>query len=200
MATGDFPSGPQPESDKNLAPTTHQPSYGRGYQPSRPLIESARNGWQSQPRTHYHHSASSDDTKTPQWTEMVQSMATAPRFRRYALIYLSLFIFGLIGWRFLISPRIQERTSLLNSLDPNTKTDAVGRFGANAMPQFNDLIQIQKLSPDLVPGDLAGADADSKQKQRLVIVGDVHGCKKECESHDIFNAHTHFQIKADSFK
>ena len=49
------------------------------------------------------------------------------------------------------------------------------------MPQFDDLIQIQTLDPELVPMDLAGVDAGSKNKRRLIIVGDVHGCKEECE-------------------
>lgn len=49
------------------------------------------------------------------------------------------------------------------------------------MPQFNDLVHIQKLNPDLVPVDLAGVDADSKKRKRLIIVGDVHGCKEECK-------------------
>jgi hypothetical protein len=50
------------------------------------------------------------------------------------------------------------------------------------MPRFEDLILIQTLDPELVPTDLAGEDAGSKNKKRLVIVGDVHGCKEECES------------------
>lgn len=182
MATGHFQSGPKSDVDEGFTPTTHHPSYSRGYQSSRPLIESARNGWQSQTRTQYHHaSSSSGEIETPQWTQMVQSIASAPRFRRYALIYLSVFIFGLIGWRVWVSPRLQERTSLMNSLDPNSRTNADGHFGANATPQFNELIQIKQLDPNLVPGDLAGANADSKKKQRLVIVGDVHGCKQECK-------------------
>jgi hypothetical protein len=72
---------------------------------------------------------------------------------------------------------------LIHSLDPTSKTDSVGWFGTNSMPEFGDLIQIQTLDPGLVPTDLAGMDAASNNKRRLVIVGDVHGCKEERELH-----------------
>lgn len=94
----------------------------------------------------------------------------------------------------MLSPRLQERNVLVHSLDPTSKTDSVGWLGTNSMPEFGDLIQIQTLDPGLVPTDLAGVDAGSKNKRRLVIVGDVHGCKEECE----FYTFSSNKIKTDN--
>ncbi|CAG8422643.1 unnamed protein product [Penicillium salamii] len=183
MAAADFQSGFQSDADEDFPPaSTLHSSYSRQYQPSRPLIESARNGWQSQSRISNRHSSSpSGEAELPKWTQMIQSIVSAPRLRRYALIYLSFFIVAWLGWRTFLSPRFQERNSILSSLDPDSRPGTVGRFGANSMPHFNDLVHIQQLSPDLVPVDLASVDADSKKRKRLVIVGDVHGCKEELE-------------------
>jgi hypothetical protein len=110
---------------------------------------------------------------------MALSVASAPRFRRLVLIYVALFIFAWIGWRMLLSPRLQEQDSLLHSLDPTSKTETGGWFGANSSPQFDGLVQIRTLDPDLVPGDLAGVKAGKSSRKRLIFVGDVHGCKEE---------------------
>ncbi|CAG8899736.1 unnamed protein product [Penicillium egyptiacum] len=169
-------------ADKDFHPTTtHHPSYSNQPQYSRPLIGSARNGWQPGAHEGSRRGSSSpaDDIKSPGWSQMALSVNSAPRLRRLVLIYATLFIFAWIGWRMLLSPRLQEQKSLLHSLDPTSRTDTSGRIGANSSPQFDGLVQIRTLHPDLVPGDIAGVKAGKSSRKRLIIVGDVHGCKEE---------------------
>ncbi|EKV12787.1 Ser/Thr protein phosphatase family [Penicillium digitatum PHI26] len=54
-------------------------------------------------------------------------------------------------------------------------------FGANSSLQFDGLVQIRTLNPDLVPGDLARVGSGEFSRKRLIFVGDVHGCKEECK-------------------
>lgn len=109
---------------------------------------------------------------------MAWSVISAPRFRRYVVVYLTLFLLGWAGWALLLYPRLQERAHLLHSLDPATKM-RFGWFGTNSMPRFDDLIQIGTLDPSLVPGAPLDGETTGTRK-RLVVVGDVHGCKEEC--------------------
>lgn len=111
---------------------------------------------------------------------MAMSVISAPRFRRYVVVYITLFLLGWAAWALLLYPRLQERANLLHSLDPTTKI-RFGWYGTNSLPKFDDLIQIETLDPSLVPGaQLEGEQAGPKR--RLVVVGDVHGCKEECRS------------------
>lgn len=113
---------------------------------------------------------------------MALSVVSAPRFR-HVLIYVALFLFAFIGWRMLVSPRLQEQKSLLHSLDPTSETETGGWFGTNSNPQFDGLIQIRTLDPNLVPGNIAGVVSGKSSRKRLIIVGDVHGCKDECKTY-----------------
>ncbi|KAJ5199002.1 Molybdenum cofactor biosynthesis MoeB [Penicillium cf. griseofulvum] len=168
--------------DHDFQPTTtHHPSYPNQFtQHSRPLIDSARNGWQSSAAHEGpHRSSPADDIKPQGWTQMALSVVSAPRFRRYVLIYVALFTCAWIGWRMVLSPQPQEQNSQLHPLDPTSETDTDGLFGTNLPPQLDGLVQMHTLDLDLVPGDLAGGDATKSSRKRLVIVGDVHGCKAE---------------------
>ncbi|KAJ6110222.1 Molybdenum cofactor biosynthesis MoeB [Penicillium sp. IBT 16267x] len=146
---------------------------------SRPLIESVRNGWQSNSNIPYH-SLSPENDHNLRWLQMTQSIVAAPRFRRYVVIYVTLFILSWCGWSLFLYPRLQERSELLHSLDPASKVESGGWFGSNSLPKFDDLIQVRTLDPDLVPvAPLEGVDPAEWKKKRLVVVGDVHGCKEE---------------------
>jgi hypothetical protein len=50
-----------------------------------------------------------------------------------------------------------------------------GGFGINVRPEFAGLLQVQYLDSKLVPGATHGSP------KRLIVVGDVHGCKAERE-------------------
>lgn len=80
----------------------------------------------------------------------------------------------------MLSPALEERGNLQHSLDP-TKADVGGWFGSNSVPRFDDLTQIASLDPALVPGaETQGSKSGSRSQKRLIVVGDVHGCKEEC--------------------
>lgn len=146
---------------------------------SRLLINSIRNHFN--PVYHPLPSSSSTDTKDPGWVQMVFSVVSAPRFRRFVVVYLILFLLGWAGWVLVLSPRLQEREHLLHSLDPNSRTALGGWFGTNSLPRFDDLPRIGSLDPSLVPGAKnVGGNEGLGVRRRLVIVGDVHGCKEEC--------------------
>lgn len=173
-------------ADNDYHPTTtHRPSYPKQFTLySRPLIDSARNEWQLRAAADSQRASSSsaDDIKSPGWSQMALSVVSAPRFR-HVLIYVALFLFAFIGWRMLVSPRLQEQKSLLHSLDPTSETETGGWFGTNSNPQFDGLIQIRTLDPNLVPGNIAGVVSGKSSRKRLIIVGDVHGCKDECKTY-----------------
>lgn len=155
---------------------TNPPSFTRY---SRPLIESVRNGWQSHASAHHPLHSEEDDHKSPQWLQIVRSVVSAPLFRRY-VVYLTLFLLGWASWGLLLYPRIKERSALLRSLDPESKEEVGGWFGTNSSPTFDGLIHLQTLDSRLVPGvRVEGAELDAKNRRRLIVIGDVHGCKEE---------------------
>lgn len=160
---------------------------------SRPLIDSVRNGWQSHSNPAYHPVSSgtgTDHEKYPDSIQMCLSVISAPRFRRYALVYLSIFLLGWASWSWLLYPRLQETSSLYRALDPATEDESGGWFGSHSMPKFHNLIQLKNLDLEYLPEALQGGeDRGTRSQKRLVIVGDVHGCKDECTLNDLFNFH-----------
>ncbi|KAJ5948822.1 Molybdenum cofactor biosynthesis MoeB [Penicillium verhagenii] len=144
---------------------------------SRPLIDSVRNAWQPPSNNN---SVSPEHDKHPPWLQMALSIAAAPRFRRYVVVYMILFLLSWFGWTMFLYPRLEERSALLHSLNPASKVELGGWFGSNSLPRFDDLIQIRTLDSDLLPvARLEGVDAASLKEKRLIVVGDVHGCKEE---------------------
>lgn len=179
MAT--YESDHELDDSENLSYHPSSSSPSRLSRISRPLIESVRNGWQSHSNISYH-SLSPENDKNPRWLQMTLSVVAAPRFRRYVVVYVTLFILSWCGWSFFVHPLLQDRSDLLHSLDPASKSESGGWFGSNSLPKFDDLIQVRTLDPDLVPmAPLEGVDAAEWKSKRLVVVGDVHGCKEECK-------------------
>lgn len=156
---------------------------------ARPLIDYVRNEWQSNSGAKYSHLGSassnsvSDRTDAPRWVQIVLSIVAAPRFRRYVLVYLALLGACILGWQFFLFPRLKENSAILTALDPKEKVKVGGWFGANAVPQLEDMIQLKTLDPALLPAREAKEDDSKHSSRRLVIVGDVHGCKEECAYH-----------------
>lgn len=150
------------------------PSSGRYSRYSRPLIDYVKNEWQT--NAHNQSSSSSEDD-LPQWARLILTMMAAPRFRRYLVINLLLLVSVFSLWKIFVTPQLKENATLVRSLDPQLKDEVGGWFGANSLPGFDDLVKIRTLSPSLLPADQAG---EGTSRRRLIVVGDVHGCKLEC--------------------
>ncbi|KAL6238085.1 hypothetical protein BDW75DRAFT_202590 [Aspergillus navahoensis] len=169
----------------HLHPSSSPPSRLSRF--TRPLIDYVRNEWQSSSGAKYSHlggassSSVSDRSDTPKWAQIVLSIVAAPRFRRYVLVYLALLTACVLGWQFFLFPRLKENSAILTALDPKEKGNAGGWFGANAVPQLEDMIQLKTLDSALLPAREAKEDNSRHSSRRLVVVGDVHGCKEELE-------------------
>ncbi|KAL4759770.1 putative serine/threonine-protein phosphatase [Aspergillus foveolatus] len=155
---------------------------------ARPLIDYVRNEWQSNSVAKYSHLGSassnsvSDRTDAPRWVQIVLSIVAAPRFRRYVLVYLALLGACILGWQFFLFPRLKENSAILTALDPKEKAKAGGWFGANAVPQLEDMIQLKTLDPALLPAREAKEDDMEKlldkvsfqeDRDHLIFTGDL---------------------------
>jgi len=139
-------------------------------QPQRPLIDLVRNEWRTNPKYGQTHSLSPERSGQPRWVRAV----AARRVRQYFIVYLLLLGACWLSWKWYIKPKWEEHIVLSESLDERMRT-GMGWFGSNMRPVFNDMVQMKTLDRKLVPG-VGGKGA----RKRLVIVGDVHGCKDEC--------------------
>ncbi|KAE8352791.1 Metallo-dependent phosphatase-like protein [Aspergillus coremiiformis] len=145
-----------------------------------PLVDYVRNEWQINPKYASLPTANTDSSDSPRWIQILGSIVTAPRFRRYVVVYLTVLISCWAGWKFFVAPRLEEHAALLHALDPQVKEEMGGWFGANALPRFDDIVQLRKLEPSLLPEESA-SKSDSSSGKRLVFIGDVHGCKDELD-------------------
>ena len=142
------------------------------HQPRRPLIDLVKNEWRTNPK--YGQSLLSDHgghsrrRGPPDCGQIV----TAPRLRRYLISFLLLGLVLWGYWKWWFRPRWAEHLLLNDSLNERIK-GGEGWYGGNVRPTFTDLIQLQTLHKSLVPS--------RHDRTRLIVVGDVHGCKDECK-------------------
>lgn len=168
---------PLPSSIPDNFIPTYQPTP-----PSKPsasqkssLVNLARNGWL------FHKSC--DHEKPRMNCNLILACITAPRFRRYLIVYLVLLCICGLSWVGIASPKLKEHGDLVRALDVKNKQRVGGWFGANSMPRFVDMVHMKTLDERLVPSDSLEEDSSpSGERKRLVVVGDVHGCKDECMS------------------
>ncbi|KAL1982758.1 hypothetical protein VTN96DRAFT_940 [Rasamsonia emersonii] len=145
--------------------------YFRSF-PQRPLINFARNA--NRPgRRRSSQSSSPSDREVPRWVKVLAAIVFAPKFRRYLTVYIILLVVFFTGWEGIMKPRLDEDAALIKALDIESEESVGGWFGSNARPPLADIIQMRTLDPSLLPSKDNG--------RRLVIVGDVHGCKDELE-------------------
>ncbi|KAI9762023.1 MAG: hypothetical protein M4579_000659 [Chaenotheca gracillima] len=167
LAYGSGPKG-QWGPDDRLPVFTKGEMSGR--QQRRPLIDLVRNDWMNESMYGQKTSPTADRSE-PSYLEMIR----APRLRRYVLLYAALMLSFIVGFRWL-EPRFIEYHELNVSLGKTDKS-ANGVYGVNLRPQFKDMIHSKTLDETLIPVSVAAGKSASRK--RLVIVGDIHGCKDE---------------------
>ncbi|KAL1971020.1 hypothetical protein VTN77DRAFT_2854 [Rasamsonia byssochlamydoides] len=150
--------------------------FFRGFPHHRPLIDFVRNEWQTNPSYRSRRGSSqssSPNREAPKWIQALLAVISAPKFRRYLTMYVILLSVFWAGWKGILKPRLDEHAALIKSLDIESQQKVGGWFGSNARPPLADIIQTRTLDPSLLPREGNG--------RRLVIVGDVHGCKDELD-------------------
>lgn len=166
----------EPNSDDEL-PTQYPPRRdSRNRQHHRPLIDNVTNEW----RKHVYDEEADDDDflysdKQTWYSPALVTFIAAQRIPRRiqrTILTISILVFAMFSsWRWFLGPYWTEQASLNTALIGPQK---YGYFGANARPAFTDMVQVKTLDPSLLP-------SSSADTQRLVVVGDVHGCKPERE-------------------
>ena len=160
------------EKDYDLPSYSSQPHRSYQHQPRRPLVDLVKNEWRTNPKygqTQYNgHSERIRGRGPPGCGQIV----TAPRLRRYLLLFFLLWGLCWGSWKWWVRPRWIEHLLLSESLDERMKSGE-GWFGSNVRPTFTDLVQIQTLDRSLVQS--------KDERKRFIVVGNVHGCKDECK-------------------
>ena len=145
----------------------------------RPLIDFVTNDWRTDSRYQediyaYDESESlyrweeGDYWVHPRWKNMISYKRVPRRVQRYLLIYIALLIATWVSWTWFIQPDWENNKELERQL--NVKPTSV--FGSNMLPEFSDMTQVKTLDSALLP-------SEHQLTQRLIVVGDVHGCKEE---------------------
>ncbi|EEP78853.1 predicted protein [Uncinocarpus reesii 1704] len=112
-------------------------------------------------------------------SNLIITLVTAPRFRRYLIVYLVLLVICWAGWVGFASPQLKEHGQIAKALDVKNRDRVGGWFGTNSLPRFADLVHLETLDEQLLPSE--GQDDIPLDRRRLVVVGDVHGCKDELD-------------------
>lgn len=105
----------------------------------------------------------------PKWRAMINRTTNRipRRIQRYFVIYLLFAVVLLVSWRIYLGPQYAVYRKELAQMDSEPKE----AFGKNVRPEFKGMTQVEQLSQKLLPTG----------NGRLVVVGDVHGCKEELE-------------------
>ncbi|KAF2449047.1 serine/threonine protein phosphatase [Karstenula rhodostoma CBS 690.94] len=139
----------------------------------RPLIDLAHNSYDldvSDEEDAFYAIDEGDYLLHPKWREMITRTSTRipRRLQRYFAIYAFAAIVLLISWRLYIAPQYAAYRAELAGYESAAKLEVP----SSATPAFKDMLQVKDLEAKYLP----------KGDGRLVVVGDVHGCKKELEA------------------
>ena len=130
-----------------------------------PLVDLIRNEWKHT-TTPYTSSPLSPGYATPDWIQVL----CAPRFKRIWYLIGALLMLTWANWHWWLGPQYTEHRLLSASLEDRTKTGE-GWYGENMRPEFLDMVQVKTLDQGLVP--------QYHDRNRLIVIGDVHGCHDE---------------------
>ena len=134
-----------------------------------PLINLIHNKWQTDPQYKSQPGWSNDDIGPPSPT--FNQFLAARRPRRWLVILITSILFLYVYWRRHGAEAWHEHQLLSSAVEHRLQSDR-GYFGANMLPEFAGMTQVKKLD--------SGAILRSKDKARLIVIGDVHGCHEEC--------------------
>jgi hypothetical protein len=175
--------GPHPRTSDFRIPHYNTHAY-QTHRQRVPLIDLIRNEWKHTTNPHATSSPSSAGYITPDWIQVL----SAPRFKRiwYTMGVLLMFIWA--SWHWWFGRQYTEQRLLSASLKDRMKTGE-GWFGENMRPEFLDMVQVKTMDQGLIP--------QKHDRNRLIVVGDVHGCHDECEYPSVssnFSNHTRFRL------
>ncbi|KAL9043551.1 MAG: hypothetical protein Q9214_003266 [Letrouitia sp. 1 TL-2023] len=129
----------------------------------RPLIDLVTNQWRN------NSAGVSYSPPTPSNPSFAQILS-APKFRRYIILITLFLLLPFSSWRWWGKAKFREHRLLSNSLNERLQKGK-GWYGSNMRPVFHQMVQSEAVDPDLLP--------QVKDKNRLIVVGDVHGCYDE---------------------
>ncbi|KAL2424408.1 hypothetical protein ABEF95_010196 [Exophiala dermatitidis] len=165
-------------------PDIQLPSFRSSQRHRKPLVEYCTNEWRKAPMY--------DPSPVPgfagdKYLERLEvfvdraiAVIRAPKFRRMIVALLVMTIASVFLWKKILVPFLKEEKAAWSALNAAAHPAAGGVFGANARPQFTDMVHLQDLDPSLVPGSL-NEKGELSKKKRLVFIGDIHGCREELE-------------------
>ena len=130
-----------------------------------PLVDLIRNEWKNNP-----YATSSPPSPRNSSPDILQILA-APKFRRYLYIIFTILMLTWGNWHYWAGPKYTEHKLLITSLSHRMQTGE-GWFGENMRPEFLDMVHVQTLDQSLLP--------QRHDRNRLIVIGDVHGCHDEC--------------------
>ena len=122
--------------------------------------------------------------------DFLPSIRIPRRVQRWLVIYLLLLAVFWFCWLYWVAPAIDEEKRLDDAFESAEKKG--NKFGTNVTPSFTDMPHVKILPDHLIPGRERG-------DRRLIIIGDVHGCKDECMYFRYsvpFNIQSSFQAQA----
>jgi hypothetical protein len=146
--------------------------------PDRPLIDHVTNEWQKNPKYHdIPESYYEDEYGGFVYSGKPQRLWCCPfglprRPRRLLALYVVFMLSAWCLWRYLLKPNM-DHDELLDTSMKYALSRGDKDFGINARPQFADMLQLRHLDSKYLPG------ATHSGVTRLIIIGDVHGCKTE---------------------
>lgn len=158
-----------------------QASSSAQHLPRKPLIEYCTNEWQQSRKLKSQRSTSPDtfDEALESFLNRCFAVLKAPKIRRYILLYIALFWSSWWLWSSAVWPVWKEQRALSWSLSAQNRRMSGGLFGANLRPTFSNMIQIKELDLRYVQEATAPKHPSTNNVDRLIFVGDVHGCLDE---------------------
>ncbi|KAF2674088.1 Metallo-dependent phosphatase [Microthyrium microscopicum] len=166
------PRGPPPSNAQSYMPP---PMH---HIPDKPLIDYVTNEWKSTEHKYPDYYKTYDEDEYGQFImtdKIAKDFWSWPcRFPRRTFKYLVLYcifitvcIFFWMSW---LKPVMDEE----DILDASYNRHVLGtELGTNAQPEFVDMVHLKYLDSKFIPG------ATHSGIKRLVVIGDVHGCKEE---------------------